>query len=40
MDKLTEKEYYKEKIIEIVYQIENKEFLKKIYYFVKAFLDE
>lgn len=30
---------YKEKIIEIVDKIENKEFLEKIYYFIKVFLE-
>lgn len=37
---LKEKEYYKEKIIEIIEKIENINFLEKIYYFIKAFLEE
>lgn len=35
-----EKEIYKEEIIEMVKKIENLEFLEKIYYFIKAFLEE
>lgn len=30
---------YKEKIIEMVEKINNQEFLKKIYYFIRAFIE-
>lgn len=37
---LREKEYYKDKIVEMVNKIENLEFLEKIYYFTKEFIEE
>lgn len=39
METMREKEFYKGKIIEMVERIENLEFLEKIYYFIKAFLE-
>lgn len=36
MDNLREKEYYKEKIIELVEKIENPEYLFKIYHYILA----
>lgn len=35
-----EKDFYKRKIVEMVEKIENLEFLEKIYYFIKAFIEE
>lgn len=33
------KDYYRQQIIELLDKIENTEYLMKIYYFIKAFID-
>lgn len=39
-DNFSEENFYKEKIIEMVGRIKNLDFLEKIYYFVKVFLED